>query len=59
MADNFINIKQVDDFGNLTDLTIYEFDTDLKLQAIVSAKTAVFISNAWRLTDVSRLHFRD
>jgi lipopolysaccharide export system permease protein len=58
-GDHFINIKQVDDFGNLTDLTIYEFDTDLKLQAIVSAKTAVFVSNSWRLSDVSRLHFRD
>ncbi|MFC4656295.1 LPS export ABC transporter permease LptG [Rheinheimera marina] len=58
-GDHFINIRQVDDFGNLTDLTIYEFDDELKLQAIVSAKAATYISNAWRLTDVSRLNFRD
>lgn len=58
-SDNFINIKEVDDVGNLTDIVIYEFDESLALKAVMSADSAEFVSDVWRLKNVSRLEFSE
>jgi lipopolysaccharide export system permease protein len=58
-GDDFVNIKQVSDSGDLKNITIYEFSPDLVLQAVVNAKAAVFVAGVWQLEQVSRLHFRD
>lgn len=57
-GDDFVNIRQVSDDGELKNITIYEFSADLVLQAVVNAKTAVFVGGVWQLEQVSRLHFR-
>ncbi|WP_215396901.1 LPS export ABC transporter permease LptG [Rheinheimera oceanensis] len=56
-GDQFVNIGKVDDLGNLTDVIIYQFDTDLKLVSIVSADSAVYRSDAWQLQQVVRQDF--
>lgn len=58
-GDQFVNIKQVDDFGNLNNIVIYQFDAELKLVSIVSADTAVFKNDAWQLQQVKRQQFTD
>lgn len=58
-GDDFVNIRQVSDDGGLKNVTIYEFSPELALQAIVNAKSAVFVAGVWQLEQVSRLHFRD
>jgi lipopolysaccharide export system permease protein len=58
-GDQFVNIKQVDDFGNLNNIVIYQFDADLKLISIVSADTAVFKNDAWLLQQVKRQQFTE
>tara|TARA_R110002126_G_scaffold15570_16_gene63741 strand:+ start:181 stop:1248 length:1068 start_codon:yes stop_codon:yes gene_type:complete len=56
-GDSFVNIKEVDDVGNLTGLTIYKFDSDLQLETVVSADSAVYRSDRWRLNNVTELSF--
>ncbi|MDX3774866.1 LPS export ABC transporter permease LptG [Chromatiaceae bacterium AAb-1] len=56
-GEQFVNIKEVDDLGNLSGVIIYEFDTELKLRSVVSADNAVFSGSAWRLQQVTRLDF--
>ncbi|WNO60137.1 LPS export ABC transporter permease LptG [Rheinheimera sp. MMS21-TC3] len=58
-ADQFVNIKQVDDFGNLNNIIIYQFDDDLKLVSIVNAETAVFKNDAWLLQQVQQQQFTE
>ncbi|CAM3742140.1 LPS export ABC transporter permease LptG [Rheinheimera salexigens] len=58
-GDQFVNIKQVDDFGNLNNIVIYQFDEELKLLSIVSAESAVFKNDAWLLQQVKRLQFTE
>jgi len=58
-GDDFVNIRQVTDAGDLKNVTIYEFSPDLALQAIVHAQNAIFINGVWQLQQVSRLAFRD
>lgn len=56
-GDNFVNIRKVDDFGNLEQVVVYQFDDTLQLQAIVSAEQAVYGSDAWQLRQVNQLNF--
>lgn len=58
-GDQFVNIRKVDDFGNLQDLVVYQFDQQLQLVSIVSADSAVYQNDAWRLQQVSRLDFTE
>jgi lipopolysaccharide export system permease protein len=44
---------------DLSDVTIYEFDAERQLSAIVTAKRAVQAGDEWRLTEVSRTQFGD
>jgi lipopolysaccharide export system permease protein len=56
-GDQFVNIRKVDDFGNLQDIVVYQFDDQLQLQSIVSAERAVYRQDAWQLQQVNRLDF--
>ncbi|MDP5205831.1 LPS export ABC transporter permease LptG, partial [Alishewanella sp. SMS9] len=56
-GDSFVNIKEVDDVGNLQEITIYQFDENLALQQKVTAISAVYIEDAWRLQQVTALNF--
>ncbi|MDX1536880.1 LPS export ABC transporter permease LptG [Arsukibacterium sp.] len=56
-GDSFVNIKEVDDVGNLTGLTIYKFAKDLQLETVISASSAVYRNNSWRLENVTELTF--
>ena len=56
-GDSFVNIKEVDDLGNLKDITIYQFDQNLALTTVTSAKAAQYLDDAWRLQQVTELHF--
>ncbi|WP_372625968.1 LPS export ABC transporter permease LptG [Arsukibacterium sp.] len=56
-GDSFVNIKEVDDIGNLTGLTIYKFGTDLQLQTVTTADGAVYRNDRWQLQNVTELSF--
>lgn len=56
-GDQFVNIRKVDDFGNLQDVVIYQFDDQLQLVSLLSAATAVYQQDAWQLQQVTRLAF--
>ncbi|MDP4946081.1 MULTISPECIES: LPS export ABC transporter permease LptG [unclassified Alishewanella] len=56
-GDSFVNIKEVDDVGNLQEITIYQFDENLALQQKITAISAVYIEDAWRLQQVTALNF--
>lgn len=58
-GDQFVNIKQVDDYGNLSDLVIYQFDDSLKLLSIVSASNAIYRDKAWQLQQVRVQEFTE
>ncbi len=58
-GDRFVNIKEVDDLGNLKDVTIYHFDQDLALTHITRASKAHYVDNAWRLEQVTELQFAE
>ncbi|MBU2115512.1 MAG: LPS export ABC transporter permease LptG [Gammaproteobacteria bacterium] len=56
-GDRFVNIRKVDDFGNLNDVVIYQFDPQLQLQSVISAEAAIYSTNAWQLQQVTQLDF--
>lgn len=56
-GDSFVNIKEVDDLGNLKDVIIYHFQADLALAKVVRAEAAQYFDDAWRLQQVTELTF--
>ncbi len=58
-GDNFVNIGEVEDTGQLRDITIYEFDQALKLTGIISADYARYIKDRWQLTRATNLRFEE
>ncbi|MDX1677498.1 LPS export ABC transporter permease LptG [Arsukibacterium sp.] len=56
-GDSFVNIKEVDDVGNLTGLTVYKFAKDLQLETVISASSAVYRNDSWQLENVTELTF--
>lgn len=56
-GDSFVNIKEVDDLGNLQDIIIYQFDSSLALTTVTSAAAAQYVDDAWRLQQVTELSF--
>lgn len=52
-GDNFVSIGEVISNDRLRDINVYEFDTDLNLKQITSAKQAVYRNNEWQLSTVS------
>lgn len=58
-GDSFVNIKEVDDLGNLKDIIIYQFDQNLALSTVTSATAAQYLDDAWRLQQVTELRFAE
>ncbi|MDP5136723.1 LPS export ABC transporter permease LptG [Rheinheimera baltica] len=56
-GDNFVNIRKVDDMGNLEQVVVYQFDEQLQLLSIVSADKAIYSGDAWQLQQVEQLQF--
>ena len=52
-ADAFINIKEVTEDGNLVNVSVFDFDQDLKLIQQINAKTGVMSDDNWLLNDVT------
>ena len=58
IGSRFLNVKNVTPNGILKDVKLYEFDRDLHLTAIVTAKQAEYRGeNVWRLSQVSETSF--
>jgi lipopolysaccharide export system permease protein len=54
----FLNASKVDTDGVLRALKIYEFDREMRMQAIISADEAHFMGDGrWQLTNVEELRF--
>lgn len=54
----FVNVGNVQPNGQLRKVTLYEFDPDLRLTAVVTADHADYQGrNTWRLADVSETRF--
>lgn len=58
IGSRFLNVKEVRPDGSLKDVKLYEFDRDLHLTAVVTAKQAEYKGqNVWRLHDVTETSF--
>lgn len=54
----FLNVREPSSNGQLRDLLMYEFDNQLRLQSLISAKRANYQGrNVWRLVDVTETKF--
>ncbi|MDU0113315.1 LPS export ABC transporter permease LptG [Psychrosphaera aquimarina] len=51
-TDAFINIKEVTENGDLINVTVFDFDDDLKLVQQITAKSGSFSNGNWLLDDV-------
>lgn len=51
-GDNFVSIGEVVDRNNLINVNVYEFDSELNLRQITTAKNAQFADDKWQLSDV-------
>ena len=55
---SFVNVRTVEVDASLTGVTMYEFDDDLRLQAISEARKGRYASeNRWELTEVTQTRF--
>jgi lipopolysaccharide export system permease protein len=58
IGSRFLNVKDVTPDGTLRNVKVYEFDQELHLTAVVSARQAQYQGrNVWRMTDVSETRF--
>lgn len=53
-GDLFVNIGEVENINKLNNITLYKFNSELKLTNVVHADRAVFSLDRWRLFDVKR-----
>ncbi|CDG84546.1 LPS export ABC transporter permease LptG [Janthinobacterium agaricidamnosum] len=54
----FFNVREARSDGQLTDVKLYEFDTNMRMRSITTAKNATFQGqNTWRLQDVTETRF--
>lgn len=54
----FFNARQIRPDGQLVDLRIYEFDTAMRMRALITAASATFSgNNTWRLDNVTETLF--
>jgi len=56
-GDVFINIKEVTENGELINVTIFDFDDELKLTQQINAKSAIINSDNWLLSGVIIKHW--
>jgi len=54
----FLNVREITTSGQLRNLTIYEFDDELHLNAVITADYADYLgSNKWEMVDVTETRF--
>ncbi|MRV74233.1 LPS export ABC transporter permease LptG [Duganella sp. FT92W] len=54
----FFNVREARPDGNLSGVTLYEFDNSFRMRLLIQAKTATFQGNSvWRLYDVTETRF--
>ena len=54
----FFNVRQIGQDGQLIDLKLYEFDTEMRLRSLTTAAHATFMGeNTWRMVEVTRTRF--
>lgn len=58
-GENFVSIGEVPNKERLIDVNVYEFDSELELQRVVSAKEATYQADGWQLKDVTTTVFED
>ncbi|MCV2884473.1 LPS export ABC transporter permease LptG [Aestuariibacter sp. AA17] len=58
-GDNFVSIGEVVSNAILRDIDVYEFDESLSLKKVMSAKSAVYMDEAWEMQDVATTQFAD
>ncbi|MCL1141994.1 LPS export ABC transporter permease LptG [Shewanella gaetbuli] len=58
-GDLFVNIGEVRTVNDLANVSLYQFDENLKLIKIIRAENAKFEQDAWALTDVTTTHLTD
>lgn len=52
-GDNFVSIGEVVSNDRLRDINVYEFDKELNLKQITSARLANYVGSQWQLSDVN------
>lgn len=57
-GERFVHIGEVEDIGNLRDVSYYDFNDKLELELMVNADTATFNKGEWLLKDVKRTYFQ-
>lgn len=58
VGSRFFNARQIRPDGSLVDVRLYEFDTALRMRALITANSATFSGNGtWRLLDVTETLF--
>ncbi|MCG9695850.1 LPS export ABC transporter permease LptG [Shewanella sp. Isolate11] len=58
-GDLFVNIGEVEDIDKLRNVTLYEFDDQLRLISTIEAKRGLYSKDHWRLLDVRQTHISD
>jgi lipopolysaccharide export system permease protein len=54
----FFNARQIRPDGQLVDLRLYEFDSNMRMRSLITAASATFSgNNTWRLQDVTETRF--
>ena len=54
----FFNARQIRPDGQLVDVRLYEFDTNMRMRSLITAASATFSGNGvWRLSDVTETLF--
>ena len=55
-GDNFLHIGEVEDKGRLKNVQVYRFNEQLKLDSWLSAESALYQDNSWKLANVKETH---
>jgi lipopolysaccharide export system permease protein len=55
-GDNFLHIGEVKDQGRLKNVQVYRFNEQLKLESWLSAESARYQENSWKLTNVKETY---
>ncbi|MDA8621308.1 LPS export ABC transporter permease LptG [Psychrosphaera sp.] len=58
-SDTFINIKEVTEGGELLGVSVFDFDSDLKLTRQLKAEAGTFENGQWILTNVEVKHWNE
>jgi lipopolysaccharide export system permease protein len=58
IGSRFFNVRQIRPDGQLIDLKLYEFDTNMRMRSLITAASATFAgNNTWRMQNVTETLF--